>query len=289
VDSDRKFKVVHATAQTQQTPIPSLIITVDDDQHTVDAVQSASPNSKFVPQLLSEPRVLHQHDKAPAQLKFPPCIELDPPENHASNHDDLPVTMSSSQKQTEVPRDILQDSPKSIAPQVMLVPHLATPQQCSQKNNRSTGQDIVPQELQAPTGTVPKVRPKAPKRSRKKPNPPKPKPVTTYKPVEDVTQLGVLKLQSAYRTCVSSGGAKRDAGPRKGNPPTLLQGTHRSSRHFKCTCAYPNPTCFAPEDPLGCPKQTEAEQRMEEANRGRDRCLEVRYIGSRSQDRGKAT
>jgi hypothetical protein len=142
----------------------------------------------------------------------------------------------------------------------------------------------VPKQQTLPT--PPKPRRKPAERSRKTPSSPVPKSSSDYRPLVDATELDLLELRSTCKTTLRSANAKHNV---TGKPQTpfrsrnnLPQGTHRSSRHFQCTCAYPFPTCYAPDDPLGCPKRIEAEQRMTEMNGRQDRCLEVRYIGSRS-------
>jgi hypothetical protein len=131
-----------------------------------------------------------------------------------------------------------------------------------------------------------KLRRKPTERSRKMPSSPVSKSPSDYRPLADATELDLLELRSPCRTGLRSANAKQNVTVKQQTPfgsrSNLPQGTHRSSRHFQCTCAYPFSTCYAPDDPLGCPKRIEAEQRMAEMNGRQDRCLQVRYIGSRS-------
>jgi hypothetical protein len=269
-----------SSAQAQQKPLTPRSVTVDDDQQNVFAFQSTSPNLRPSSQPIPIPHERQDDAEAPAQTTIAPRTDLGPPEHHSPDRDRSPVVISSSPEQTQISLHAAQQLLTSIIPQAAPAPLATTPLLWYQKDARLAEKDICTQKPQASPHTPPKARPRARNSSRKKSGPPKPRSTPVRRPVVVVTELNVLKLQSFCRPYGSSESARRGA--------NLLHGTHRSSRHFKCTCAYPISTCFAPQDPLGCPKLFEAEQRMKEANKGRDRCLEVRYIGSRLPDCGKA-
>jgi hypothetical protein len=262
------------------------IINIEEDEHTESVVQRPALTSAGSGRTsFASLDQRSSHGRTLPQLTFASNNISESLKSHESTQNGMHAIGLQSPAQVATPRENFHQTPTSDCPQTASEPQTTSPRQQTRPKMQSPKKDrAVPKQQTLPT--PPKPRRKPAERSRKTPSSPVPKSSSDYRPLVDATELDLLELRSTCKTTLRSANAKHNV---TGKPQTpfrsrnnLPQGTHRSSRHFQCTCAYPFPTCYAPDDPLGCPKRIEAEQRMTEMNGRQDRCLEVRYIGSRS-------